>query len=70
MYGEGMVDTEAELDRSTPPLTSVEQLFEAIGRRAVEVLLDDIEGRLDGPVHIDIPAELIIRGSSVKRMPE
>ena len=45
-------------------LTSVEQHFEAIGRKAVEVLLSEIEGNLTEPVHEEVGAELVIRGSS------
>jgi len=45
-------------------LTSVEQHFERIGRKAVEVLLGEIEGNLTEPVHEEVGAELVIRGSS------
>ena len=45
-------------------LTSVEQHFETIGRKAVEVLLSEIEGNLTEPVHEEVGAELVIRGSS------
>jgi DNA-binding LacI/PurR family transcriptional regulator len=48
-------------------LTSVEQHFEMIGRKAVELLLDDIEGKLTRPTHLEVPAELVIRGSSVRK---
>ena len=46
-------------------LTSVEQHFETIGRKAVEVLLAEIEGNLTEPVHEEVEAELVVRGSSV-----
>ena len=45
-------------------LTSVEQHFETIGRKAVEVLLSEIDGNLTEPVHEEVEAELVIRGSS------
>jgi len=45
-------------------LTSVEQHFETIGRKAVEVLLGEIEGNLTEPVHEEVEAELVVRGSS------
>jgi LacI family transcriptional regulator len=45
-------------------LTSVEQHYEKIGRRAVEILYEDIDGKLDGPRHDQIDSELVIRGST------
>ena len=48
-------------------LTSVEQHFETIGRKAVEVLLGEIEGNLTEPVHEEVHAELVIRGSSLEK---
>lgn len=46
-------------------LTSVEQHFGTIGRKAVEVLLGEIEGNLTEPVHEEVEAELVVRGSSL-----
>ena len=43
---------------------SVEQHFENIGRKAVNLLLETIEGNLEEPVHDEIKAELVIRGST------
>ncbi len=48
-------------------LTSVEQHFEEIGRKAVQLLLDDIEGNLSEPMHVEVKSELIIRGSTRQR---
>jgi len=45
-------------------LTTVEQHFEKIGREAVNLLLDDIEGKLTEAVHLQVTSELIIRGST------
>lgn len=45
-------------------LTSVEQHFAEIGARAVEILLDDIDGNLPRPTHAVINSELVIRGST------
>lgn len=45
-------------------LTSVEQHFDRIGKEAVLILLDDIEGRTSGPVHHTVTAELITRAST------
>jgi len=48
-------------------LTTVEQHFEEIGRKAVQLLLDDIEGNLSEPMHVEVKSELIIRGSTRQR---
>ncbi len=45
-------------------LTSVEQHFEVIGEKAVQLLIDEIEGKVEAPQHLTVEAELIIRGSS------
>jgi GntR family transcriptional regulator of arabinose operon len=46
-------------------LTSVEQHFEQIGETAVELLIEDIEHRLTGPVHANVPSELLLRQSTL-----
>lgn len=45
-------------------LTSVEQHFEEIGELAVELLLKEIEGKTNGPEHLNVKSELIIRHST------
>jgi DNA-binding LacI/PurR family transcriptional regulator len=45
-------------------LTSVEQHFDRVGALAMQVLLDEIEGRRDEPVHLEVDSELVIRGST------
>lgn len=45
-------------------LTTVEQPMEEVGRKAVEVLLEEIEGRRSGPVKIALAPRLIVRGST------
>jgi DNA-binding LacI/PurR family transcriptional regulator len=45
-------------------LTSVEQHFDVMGHRSVELLLDEIEGRLDEPTHLTVKSELVLRGST------
>jgi DNA-binding LacI/PurR family transcriptional regulator len=45
-------------------VTSVEQHFENIGLKAVDVLIDDIEERQDAPVHVTVESELILRKST------
>jgi LacI family repressor for deo operon, udp, cdd, tsx, nupC, and nupG len=51
-------------------LTSVEQHFDEIGRQAVQLLLDDLDGKLAGPTHRSVDSELIIRGSTARRSVE
>jgi DNA-binding LacI/PurR family transcriptional regulator len=46
-----------------PPLTTVRQDFQAVGRKAMEVLQAAIEGR-QIPQRVKIPVELVIRASS------
>lgn len=48
----------------TPPLTTVAQPAEVFGMRAVEMLVDVIEGRSAGSVHEVLPFELRVRGST------
>ena len=48
----------------SPPLTTVRQNFNEIGRRSLELLLTEIELGRDGRVQETIPAELIIRAST------
>lgn len=42
-------------------LTTVEQHFEQMGRVAVDILMDDVEGRCDAPQHRNVESELIVR---------
>ncbi len=47
-----------------PPLTTVDHTLQEIGRQAVHLLLDRIEGRYDGPVRrVTIEPRLVIRES-------
>lgn len=46
-----------------PPLTSVRQPLETMGREMVKILIDVIEGRATPPVKKEYSAELIIRRS-------
>ncbi|MGW4893322.1 LacI family DNA-binding transcriptional regulator [Kitasatospora sp. NPDC004240] len=47
-----------------PPLTSVRQPIEEMGRRMARALLDRIAGRTEEPAGVVLPTELVIRGSS------
>jgi DNA-binding LacI/PurR family transcriptional regulator len=48
----------------SPPLTTVGQDFTELGRRSLELLLDQIEDGPTGPTRDSIPAELILRTST------
>lgn len=48
-------------------LSSVEQHFEQIGHKAVELLLEELEGNLEKPTYLEVESELVIRGSSVRK---
>jgi DNA-binding LacI/PurR family transcriptional regulator len=49
----------------TPPLTTVRQDFTALGRRAVNLVLEQIAGALSvTPAPIVIPTELVVRRSA------
>ena len=53
------------VDRLEPPLTTVRVQQYEVGRRAAQMLLDEIEGRAPGePQHVVMPVELIVRGST------
>jgi len=44
-------------------LTTVEQPMEAVGAKAVELLLDEIEGRRSAPAQVRLAPRLVVRGS-------
>jgi LacI family transcriptional regulator len=48
----------------TPPLTTVQQPFREVGRRSIEALLADIEGRGASGGSTVIPPHMIIRQSA------
>jgi DNA-binding LacI/PurR family transcriptional regulator len=47
-------------------VTSVEQNFREVGAAAVEIILEEIDGRRDAPVSQKIPSELFVRESSAR----
>ncbi|MDN4616024.1 LacI family DNA-binding transcriptional regulator [Leifsonia sp. F6_8S_P_1B] len=57
-------DDMAESDSFWPPLTTVHQEFEATGRRAVELLIAEIEGRPEPVTSTVLPTRLVVRGST------
>lgn len=48
----------------TPPLTTINIPKEELGKYAVKVLIDKIEGETSLPIRVDFPFELIIRQST------
>lgn len=57
-------DDMAESDSFWPPLTTIHQDFDVVGRRSIELLLDEIEnGPARAPMSV-VPTRLVIRSSS------
>ncbi|MGW6613232.1 LacI family DNA-binding transcriptional regulator [Streptomyces erythrochromogenes] len=48
----------------TPPLTTVRQDFGELGRRALELLVEELEGVAHTGTHMRIPAEMVLRRSA------
>lgn len=46
-----------------PPLTTISQPIYEKGQQAASILIDAIEGRSSGPVHVRLPAKLVVRRS-------
>lgn len=66
----GGFDDVPESEFFCPPLTTVRQDFASVGRRSVDLLVEEIERGPDGQpstANALIPAELIVRQSSVRR---
>jgi DNA-binding LacI/PurR family transcriptional regulator len=53
-----------EAEYFTPPLTTVRQNFNEMGRRSLLLLLEQIESRSRTPVRETVPPELIVRAST------
>jgi DNA-binding LacI/PurR family transcriptional regulator len=49
---------------TAPPLTTVRQPIYDKGVRAATMLIDQIEGRTSAPMHVRLPADLVIRDST------
>jgi LacI family transcriptional regulator len=47
-----------------PPLTTIDQSIQEMGKRAVELLIGLIEGTLEQPQHVTLPTRLVVRQSS------
>jgi DNA-binding LacI/PurR family transcriptional regulator len=50
----------------TPPLTTVRQDFDEMGRRSLRLLLETMHAVGDPPPHFEVTPELIVRGSTAK----
>lgn len=50
-----------------PPLTTVRHHVQTVGSTAANLLIDQIEGRLEHPYRVVLPTELIVRESSVRQ---
>lgn len=50
----------------TPPLTTVRQNFNEVGRRALLTLLDQLESGERAGTRVTIPPELIVRASTAR----
>ncbi|MFJ2744882.1 LacI family DNA-binding transcriptional regulator [Streptomyces sp. NPDC087440] len=57
-------DDMAEAAFFQPPLTTVRQDFDLVGRHCVRLLLDQIEGKSDGPRRMAVEPALVVRGST------
>lgn len=51
-------------ERSTPPLTTLRQPTQLIGVKAVDIMMKHIANRHLDPLHLTVPAELILRAST------
>jgi LacI family transcriptional regulator len=53
------------MDLLAPPMTTVRVDYHALGRRAAELLLSQLEGQAGPPPGMELrPAELVVRGST------
>ena len=57
-------DDSAFMKYTDPPLTTVRQPIETMGRAAVDRLVSQLEGRHDGPAELLYAPELVVRSSS------
>jgi DNA-binding LacI/PurR family transcriptional regulator len=57
-------DDSAFMKYTDPPLTTVRQPIETMGRAAVDRLMSQLEGRDDGPTELLYAPELVVRSST------
>lgn len=53
-----------ESTATTPPLTTVHQPIQAMGAAGIRMLIDLINGRDAGDLHVRLPTSLVVRGST------
>ncbi|MZD06512.1 substrate-binding domain-containing protein, partial [Streptomyces sp. SID5785] len=63
-------DDSAFMNCTEPPLTTVRQPIEAMGRAAVELLMTQIQGGTVPPGELLFEPELVVRGSTAKAGPD
>lgn len=59
-------DDGADVPFYIPPLTTVRQDFEEVGRRAIDLLIAKVEGSAPGEDHQLVEPELVVRGSTAR----
>ncbi|WP_116995993.1 LacI family DNA-binding transcriptional regulator [Desertimonas flava] len=57
-------DDSAFMKHTDPPMTTVRQPIESMGRAAVERLVSQLDGRRDGPTELLFAPELVVRAST------
>lgn len=57
-------DDSAFMKHTDPPMTTVRQPIESMGRAAVERLVSQLDGRRDGPAELLYAPELVVRAST------
>lgn len=62
-------DDTAEAAFFQPPLTTVRQDFDLVGRHCVALLLDQIDGRAEGPRRMAVEPALVVRASTAPPAP-
>lgn len=60
-------DDSAFMKYTEPPLTTVRQPIESMGRAAVDRLVSQLDGQRDGPAELLFAPELVVRGSTAPR---
>ncbi len=60
-------DDVPEAALASPPLTTVRQPIQGMGAAAIELLVDLMAGKEVGGVHVRLPTELVMRGTTTRR---
>ena len=59
-------DDSAFMAYTDPPMTTLRQPIDSMGRAAVDRLVSQLEGRTDGPAELLFVPELVVRGSTAR----